>query len=332
MAMRQSRRWSGCFSLNCGAVAALAFAGTAALAQSYPQKPVRIVTGFGPGGSTDVIARLVGQKLAEHFRQPFVVENRPGASTALAAERVASSPPDGHTLLLLASSTVSQSALRKAALPYDLENDFVHISLLAVGPFVLVVHPSVPVKDAGELIKLARARPGRLNYGSPGVGSVNHLAALIFNQRADLKMTHIAYKGSSEATVANASGQIDLSFPSVPAALPLIEQRRVRALAVTSAKRTPVLPGVPTIAESALPGYEYIGAIGLSAPAATPREIVSRLNAAIVAVVNTPELREAIGKSGFEAQTSTTEQFTVFVRDDIAKITAVVRGSGLQAD
>lgn len=315
-----------------GASITVVAASAAALAQNYPVKPVRIITGFGPGGSTDVIARLVGQKLAEHFRQPFVVENRPGASTALAAERVATSPPDGHTLLLLASSTVSQSALRKASLPYDLENDFVHISLLAVGPFVLVVHPSVPVKDAAELIKLARAQPGRFNYGSPGVGSVNHLAALIFNQRANLKMTHIAYKGSSEATVANASGQIDLSFPSVPAALPLIEQRRVRALGVTSAKRTPVLPGVPTIAESALPGYEYIGAIGLSAPAATPREIVMRLNAAIVSVVNTPELREAIGRSGFEAQTSTTDQFTAFVRDDIAKIAAVVKASGLQAE
>ena len=313
-------------------ILALLTASTLAAAQPYPVKPVRIITGFGPGGSTDVVARLVAQKLGEYLRQPFVVENRPGASTALAAERVASAPPDGYTLLLLASSTTSQSALRKASLPYDLESGFVHISLLAVGPFVLVVHPSVPVKDAGELIKLARARPGRLNYGSPGVGSVNHLAALIFNQRASLKMTHIAYKGSSEATVANASGQIDLSFPSVPAALPLIEQRRVRALAVTSAKRTPVLPDVPTIAESALPGYEYVGAIGLSAPAATPRELVNRLNAAISAILNKQELREAIGKSGFEAQTSSSEQFAAFVRDDIAKIEAVVKGAGLQAD
>ena len=313
-------------------ILALMAASTLVEAQPYPVKPVRIITGFGPGGSTDVVARLVAQKLGEYLRQPFVVENRPGASTALAAERVASAPPDGYTLLLLASSTTSQSALRKASLPYDLESGFVHISLLAVGPFVLVVHPSVPVKDAGELIKLARARPGRLNYGSPGVGSVNHLAALIFNQRASLKMTHIAYKGSSEATVANASGQIDLSFPSVPAALPLIEQRRVRALAVTSAKRTPVLPDVPTIAESALPGYEYVGAIGLSAPAATPRELVNRLNAAISAILSKQELREAIGKSGFEAQTSSSEQFAAFVRDDIAKIEAVVKGAGLQAD
>lgn len=313
-------------------ILALMAASTLVEAQPYPVKPVRIITGFGPGGSTDVVARLVAQKLGEYLRQPFVVENRPGASTALAAERVASAPPDGYTLLLLASSTTSQSALRKASLPYDLESGFVHISLLAVGPFVLVVHPSVPVKDAGELIKLARARPGRLNYGSPGVGSVNHLAALIFNQRASLKMTHIAYKGSSEATVANASGQIDLSFPSVPAALPLIEQRRVRALAVTSTKRTPVLPDVPTIAESALPGYEYVGAIGLSAPAATPRELVNRLNAAISAILSKQELREAIGKSGFEAQTSSSEQFAAFVRDDIAKIEAVVKGAGLQAD
>ena len=313
-------------------ILALMAASTLVEAQPYPVKPVRIITGFGPGGSTDVVARLVAQKLGEYLRQPFVVENRPGASTALAAERVASAPPDGYTLLLLASSTTSQSALRKASLPYDLESGFVHISLLAVGPFVLVVHPSVPVKDAGELIKLARARPGRLNYGSPGVGSVNHLAALIFNQRASLKMTHIAYKGSSEATVANASGQIDLSFPSVPAALPLIEQRRVRALEVTSTKRTPVLPDVPTIAESALPGYEYVGAIGLSAPAATPRELVNRLNAAISAILNKQELREAIGKSGFEAQTSSSEQFAAFVRDDIAKIEAVVKGAGLQAD
>ena len=313
-------------------ILALMAASTLVEAQPYPVKPVRIITGFGPGGSTDVVARLVAQKLGEYLRQPFVVENRPGASTALAAERVASAPPDGYTLLLLASSTTSQSALRKASLPYDLESGFVHISLLAVGPFVLVVHPSVPVKDAGELIKLARARPGRLNYGSPGVGSVNHLAALIFNQRVSLKMTHIAYKGSSEATVANASGQIDLSFPSVPAALPLIEQRRVRALAVTSTKRTPVLPDVPTIAESALPGYEYVGAIGLSAPAATPRELVNRLNAAISAILSKQELREAIGKSGFEAQTSSSEQFAAFVRDDIAKIEAVVKGAGLQAD
>lgn len=303
-----------------------------AAAQTYPVKPVRIVTGFAPGGSTDVIARLVGAKLTEVLGQPFVIEHRPGAATAIAAERVASSPPDGYTLLLIAASTTSQSALRKKALPYDLENGFVHISMLAAGPFVLLVHPSVPARDVKALIALARAQPGKLNVGSPGVGSVNHLAALLFNHRAQINMAYVAYKGSAEAVVAVASGQIDLSFPSVPAALPLMAQQRVRALAVTSAQRVAVLRDVPTIAEAALPGYEYSGALGLSAPAGTPREIVARLNASIVKVVNTPELREAIAKLGFEAQTSTAEQFAAFVKEDIARIAAAVAAAGLKAE
>ena len=303
-----------------------------ALAQTYPVKPVRIVTGFAPGGSTDVIARLVGSKLAELLGQPFVIEHRPGAATAIAAERVASSPPDGYTLLLIAASTTSQSALRKKALPYDLENGFAHISMLAAGPFVLLVHPSVPARDVNALIALARAQPGKLNVGSPGVGSVNHLAALLFNHRAKLNMTYVAYKGSAEAVVAVASGQIDLSFPSVPAALPLMAQQRVRALAVTSAQRVPVIKDVPTVAEAALPGYEYSGALGLSAPAGTPREIVARLNASIVKVVNTPETRDAISKIGFEAQTSSAEQYAAFIKEDIAKIAAAVAEAGLKAE
>ena len=303
-----------------------------ALAQTYPVKPVRIVTGFAPGGSTDVIARLVGSKLAELLGQPFVIEHRPGAATAIAAERVASSPPDGYTLLLIAASTTSQSALRKKALPYDLENGFAHISMLAAGPFVLLVHPSVPARDVKALIALARAQPGKLNVGSPSVGSVNHLAALLFNHRAKLNMTYVAYKGSAEAVVAVASGQIDLSFPSVPAALPLMAQQRVRALAVTSAQRVPVIKDVPTVAEAALPGYEYSGALGLSAPAGTPREIVARLNASIVKVVNTPETRDAISKIGFEAQTSSAEQYAAFIKEDIAKIAAAVAEAGLKAE
>ena len=303
-----------------------------AVAQTYPVKPVRIVTGFAPGGSTDVIARLVGSKLAELLGQPFVIEHRPGAATAIAAERVASSPPDGYTLLLIAASTTSQSALRKKALPYDLENGFAHISMLAAGPFVLLVHPSVPARDVKALIALARAQPGKLNVGSPSVGSVNHLAALLFNHRAKLNMTYVAYKGSAEAVVAVASGQIDLSFPSVPAALPLMAQQRVRALAVTSAQRVPVIKDVPTVAEAALPGYEYSGALGLSAPAGTPREIVARLNASIVKVVNTPETRDAISKIGFEAQTSSAEQYAAFIKEDIAKIAAAVAAAGLKAE
>lgn len=300
--------------------------------QAYPVKPLRIVVGFPPGGSTDVIARLVGARLADMFNQSVVVENRSGASTAIAAERVATSPPDGYTMLLVAASTTSQSALRRKSLPYDLERDFAFISLVAVGPFVLVVHPSVPAHSAKELIALTRARPGKLNYGSPGVGSVNHLAAELFRIRAGIKMVHVPYKGSAEATVANASGEIDLSFPSVPAGLPLIESRKVRALAVTGAKRTGVLPNVPTIGEVALPGYEYTGALGLSAPAATPKDVIARLNAAIVKIVNTPEMREAIAKHGFEAQSNTPEQYTAFIRNDIAKVTTVVEATGMKVE
>jgi tripartite-type tricarboxylate transporter receptor subunit TctC len=313
----------------------LSFSASHVAAQSgsagYPVKPVRIVTGFPPGGSTDVIARLTGAKLAEVFGQQFIVENRPGASTAIAAERVATSPPDGYTLLLIASSTTAQSALRKKNLPYDLEA-FGHISMLATGSFALVVHPSVPAKDLKALIAIAREKPGRLNYGSAGVGSVNHLAALLFIHRAGIDMVHVAYKGAAEATIENASGQIDLSFPSIPAALPLIEQRRIRALAVTGAKRTGVLRDVPTVAEAALPGYQYSGALGLAAPPATPREIVRRLNAAIVKVIGSAELQEAIAKTGFEAQSMTPEQYSQFVRDDISSIAAAVLAAGVKIE
>lgn len=316
-------------ALALAAVGAVAMSPNA-LGQDYPVKPVRIVTGFPPGGSTDVIARLVGAKLAESFGQPFLIENRPGAATVIAAERVASAPPDGYTLLLIASSTTAQSALRKKALSYDLDNGFAHISLLAVGSFVLIVHPSVPAYDVKSFIALARTQPGKLNYGSAGVGGVNHLAALLFAHRAQLNMVHVPFKGSAEATVANASGQIDLSFPSIPAALPLIEPRRVRALGVTGVKRVAVLKDVPTIAEAALPGYQYSGALGLSAPGGTPGDIVQRLNAAIVKVVNTPELRDAIAKTGFEAQTSTTQQYAAHIKEDISKVAAAVIAAGVK--
>ena len=302
-----------------------------AAAQAYPNKPLRIITGFVPGGSSDVIARLVAQKLTETLGQSVVVENRPGASTAIAAERVAASPPDGYTLLLVAASTTIQSALRKN-LPYDLERGFAHVSLVAIGPFVLVVHPSLPVRSVNELIALARSQPGKLNYGSPGVGSVNHLTGELFRLGAKVDIVHVPYKGSAESSVANAAGEIALSFPSIPAALPLLEARRLRALAVTSINRVPVLPAVPTLDEAALPGFNYAGALGLSVPAAVPREIVTQLNAAIVKVVNTAEMREAIGKQGFEAQASTPEQFAALIQNDLVKLSKLIEITGMKAD
>jgi tripartite-type tricarboxylate transporter receptor subunit TctC len=302
-----------------------------AAAQAYPNKPIRIIAGFGPGGSTDVIARLVAQKLSESLGQQVIVENRPGASTAIAAERVATSPPDGYTLLLAAASTTIQSALRKN-LPYDLERGFAHVSLVAIGPFVLVVHPSLPVRGVKELIALARSQPGKLNYGSPGTGSVNHLTGELFKLGAKVDIVHVPYKGSAESSVANAAGEIALSFPSIPAALPLLEARRLRALAVTSIKRVSVLPSVPTLDETALPGFNYAGALGLCVPAAVPKEIVTRLNAAIVKVVNTAEMRESIAKQGFEAQASTPEQYTALIHSDLVKLSKLIEITGMKAD
>jgi tripartite-type tricarboxylate transporter receptor subunit TctC len=300
-----------------------------AFAQSYPVKPVRLVIGYVPGGATDVIGRLVAQRLTEFFGQAVIVENRPGAGSTIAAERVATSPPDGHALLLGAASTAVQSGLR-SNLPYDYERDFAHISLVAVGPFVLVVHPSVPARDTKELIALARSRPGKLNYGTPGVGTINHLAGELFKLEAGIDMVHVAYKGASESTVANASGEIAISFPSVPAALPLLKPNKIRALAVTGTKRVSVLPDVPTIDESALPGFDYAGALGISAPAATPKEIVVRLNAALVKVVNTPEMKEAINRHGFEPQTSTSEEYAKRIHEDIAKVVKLVKATGVK--
>ena len=302
-----------------------------ASAQGYPSKPIRIVTGFVSGGSSDVIARLVAQKLSESLGQSVIVENRPGASTAIAAERVATSPPDGYTLLLVAASTTIQSALRKN-LPYDLERGFSHVSLVAIGPFVLVVHPSVPVRNVKEFIALARSQPGKLNYGSPGVGSVNHLTGELFKLGAKVDIVHVPYKGSAESSVANAAGEIALSFPSIPAALPLLGARRLRALAVTSINRVPVLPSVPTLDEAALPGFNYAGALGLSVPAAVPREIVTQLNAAIVKAVNTAEMKEAISKQGFEAQASTPEQFAALIQSDLVKLLKLIEITGMKAD
>ncbi len=302
-----------------------------AAAQGFPVKTMRIIVGFPPGGSTDVIARLIAQKLTDSLGQPVIVENRPGASTAIAAERVATSPPDGHTLLLVASSTTVQSALRKN-LPYDLERGFAHVSLVAKGPFVLVVHPSVPVRNVKELIVLARSQPGTLTYGSPGTGSVNHLAGELFKLGAKVDIVHVPYKGSAQSSVANAAGEIALSFPSIPAALPLLEAKRLRALAVTSAKRVSVLPLVPTIDESALPGFDYTGTLGLSVPAAVPREIIARLNAAITKAVNAAEIKEAISRQGFEAQASTPEQMAALIRSDILKLSKLIEMTGLKAE
>jgi tripartite-type tricarboxylate transporter receptor subunit TctC len=300
-------------------------------AQSYPLKPIRIVVGYTAGGGTDVTARIVAQKLSEQFGQPVVVENRAGAGGTIAAARVAASPADGYTLLLVTAADPVQSALR-ANLPYDLERDSAPVSLVAVGPFVLVVHPSVPARNVKELIALARSRPGKLSYGSAGVGTATHLAGELFNLMAKSSLAHVPYKGSSESAIATAAGQIDMSFPDATAVLPLVDAGRLKALAVTSAKRASMLPSMPTLSESGLPGYDYSTWKGVLAPAGVPKDIIARLNAVIGKAVDTPEIKESLNKQGLDPQTSTPEQFAALIHGDIAKNAKLIALAGVKVE
>ena len=311
--------------------ASLSLCAGIAAAQPYPSKPIRIVVGFVPGGAVDFTARLVGQKLSESLGQPVVIENRAGASTAIATERVATSPADGYTLLLIPTSTAVQTALRNN-LPYDLKRDLAPVSLVSIGPFVLVVHPSVPAKTPKELIVLAQRMPGVLNYGSPGLGSANHLAGELFLLQAKVKIVHIPYKGSGEAVIAAASGQAPVSFPSLAGAMPLLENGRLRPLAVTSLKRASSLPKVPTLDETLLKGFDYVAWYGVAVPTATPKDIVARLNSAIGKLVQLLDVKEAFNKQGFEAQASTPEEFAAIINREIEQTVKLIQITGLKID
>jgi tripartite-type tricarboxylate transporter receptor subunit TctC len=300
-------------------------------AQSYPSKPVRMIFGFTAGGGGDVSARLIAQKMAESLGQPVVVENRPGAGGAIADELVARSPADGHTLLYAAGSFATLPVLR-ASLPYHPERDFAPVSLAVITAFVLTVHPSVPVLDAKALIALARSQPGRLTFSSPGVGSSAHLAGELFNMMSSAKMLHVPYKGAPEAATAVAAGEIDLGFPSVTSALPLLNAGKLRPIAVSSAKRAALLPAVPTLDESGLSGYQRAGWNGVLAPAGVNKDIIARLNALIVKIVNSAEIRDALGKHGYEPQANTPAEFAAFIRNELAQNAKLVKFAGLKVD
>jgi tripartite-type tricarboxylate transporter receptor subunit TctC len=300
-------------------------------AQTYPVKPVRMLFGYTAGGAGDVGARLLAQKLSEGLGQNVVVENRPGAGGAIADEAVARAPADGYTLLYAAGSTTILPALR-SKLPYDVERDFAPVSMVMITSFALAVHPSVPVRDVKGLIALARSQPGKLTFSTPGVGSSSHFAGEVFKMMADVKMLHVPYRGAPEATTAAIAGEVDINFPSVTGALPFIASGRLNALAVSSAKRASTLPAVPTLDEAGLTGYERNGWNGVLAPAGVPKEIISRLNAAIAKAVNTPEMKESIIKQGLEAQTGTPEQFAAFIRGQLAQNAKVVKFAGIKTE
>jgi len=307
----------------------LLLATVTATAQPYPSKPVRLVVPFAAGGSTDIIARTVGQKLNEMWGQPVVVDNRPGGSTVIGTDAVAKAPPDGHTLLITpAPFTIVPSLIAK--LPYDPARDFEPITLINTTPLVVVVHPGVPAKSVKELVALAKRKPGALNYGSSGSGGSNHLAGELFNAMAGVKMVHIPYKGNAPALADLVGGHVDVVFNGLTSAMPLIKSGRLRALAVTSLQRSGALPDMPTLNELGLKGFQAVAWNGLTAPARTPRDIVGKLNADVLKVVRSPELAERLKAEGSDPVGNSPEQYSTFLREEIAKWRKVIQFAGIK--
>ncbi|HVZ43575.1 MAG TPA: tripartite tricarboxylate transporter substrate binding protein [Ramlibacter sp.] len=307
------------------------FTSALAQAQTYPDRPIRLFVGYSAGGGTDQVARLVGQKLSELLGQQIVIVNQPGATGAIAVEKVATAAPDGYTLLLISIADTVVPALR-AKLPYDLEKDIVGVAPVVGGPLALVVNPSLPVKNVKDLIALAQSKPGKLNYGSPGVGNSLHIAGEQFKLATKTDMLHVPFKGAAEAITATVAGQVDVCFPVLSNALPLVESGKLRLLAVTGAKRSPSLPNVPTVAESGVPGYDRTTWFGVAAPAATPKPVIAKLNEAINKVMSTAEMRDFYAKQNFEPMTGSAEQFNAFVHSEIAQSAAVIRALGIKPE
>jgi tripartite-type tricarboxylate transporter receptor subunit TctC len=301
-------------------------------AQSYPAKPIRILIGYGPGGAADFTARLLAQKLQapQQLGQPVIVESRPGAGSTIAIKALASAPPDGYTLMVLSEGGIVQSA-RGTKLGYDIERDIAPIALAANGPYALTVHPSVPARSAKELVALARQRPGQLNYGSSGNGSAQHLAGELFQMIVKVKLTHVPYKGGAQAAIATASGEVDMSFTTIPSALPLLQSGKVRLIGVSSRQRVSFLPNAPTLQELGIP-YEYTAWYGVIAPANLSAEIAARLNASIKAAVAAPDVKEAFNKGGLEAASSTPEEFRAFLRGQFERAATLAKAAGLPSD
>lgn len=301
------------------------------IAQTYPTKPVRIIVGFPPGGGADGAARLAAQKLSENLGQALIVENLPGASSSISIERVASLPPDGYTLLLMSSSGVAHAALA-TRLPYDLERDFAPISMLVIAPNVLVAHASLGVQSLEELVALAKASPGKLNYGSSGVGGPSHFAGELLSSMAGIRMTHVPYKGSADIVAANLAGQIEVSFPTIPSVLAFLKTGKLRAIAVTSSVRAALLPAVPTLDESGLRGYDLSVWYGLLARKAVPREIIAKLNGIISRSFGATEIKELLLKQGSEARTSSPEQFAALIKRELEQNIQIVKSAGIKAE
>jgi tripartite-type tricarboxylate transporter receptor subunit TctC len=303
-----------------------------AYAQKYPDRPIRIIAQFQPGTSTDILARVIGGKLTESWGQQVVVDNRPGAGGMVGTEMGAKAAPDGYTLTMAVSSGFGINPSLYSKLPYDVLRDFAPITNIALTPQTLVANPGFTVKSVKDLVATAKAKPGQINFASLGAGSTSHLTMEMFRSAAGIRMNHIPYKGSPAAHAELFSGQIPVMFDAIPAVLPHVKSGRLRGLGIGSAQRSPFLPEVPTIAESGFPGFEAVGWIGIAAPAKTPAAILDKLNAEIVRIINTPEMKERLATLAFTPVGDTRRQFSSFIQSEIAKWGKAVKESGAKAD
>ena len=314
------------------ALLAVLLALASASSVAFPDKPVRFVIGFTPGGPSDILARAVGQKLAERWGQQVVIENRPGAGGNLAAEVVAKSAPDGYTWLLGNNSILATNQSLYKKLPYDPVKDFAPVALVAVQPNILVVHPSLSASSVSELVALAKQNPGKLNYASSGAGAAAHLAGELFKTMAGVDIVHVPYKGAQPALTDLIAGQVQLMFATSASVIPYVKAGRLRALAVTTAQRSPSVPELPTVSEAGLSGFEATTWHGVVVPAATPAPLVQRLNQDLNSVLGEKDLRERLTGLGAEVLTGTPRDFADYIAREIPKWTKVVKDSGARAD
>jgi tripartite-type tricarboxylate transporter receptor subunit TctC len=312
--------------------AALAAASTLAAAQAWPAKPIKFIVPYPPGGTSDILARAVGQKLQEKWGQAVVVENKPGATGNIGADFVAKSPGDGYTMLVadIGSLAIAPSVVQ--SLPFEPVKDFAPVVMIAYSPHLLVVHPSVPAKDVKELIALAKAKPDSLNFAVSGIGGANHLAGIEFAQRAGIQWAYIPYKGGAQALTDMVGGQAQVMFNGMLATYPFVKDGKLKALAISSAKRFPAVPDIPTVAESGMPGFETGSYQGIVAPASTPADIVKKMHDAVAEILATADMKDRLDKAGAEVRPMSSQEFGAFIRNERDKWAKVVKESGAKFD
>lgn len=307
-------------------------AGAAAMAQAYPTKPVRVLVHYPPGGPTDAVARMVGQRLGDVLGQQFVIDNRAGASGVVGVEIVARAPADGHTLLFGTGGSMAITPATGVKLPYDVNKDFAPIARIVINPQLLVFHPSLPPNNIKELIAHAKARPGVINYASVGPGSPNHLGMEMLKAMTGIDVVHIPYKGTAPAMTEVLAGQVSMLFNSMPTVLPHVKTGRLKGIAVGSAKRSPAVPDIPTVAESGVPGFDYVTWYAMFAPAATPRPILMRLNAEIVKMINERDIAQRLATQGADPAPTSPEELGRYVLEEQARWRKVIKSANIKLD